>query len=108
MHMTAEDRTIAFRGIVMHHPIFTLYYDDNMLLFDDFLPEIRAYGYDLILSGLEPHLSYSNFPLDQFGNARKNHLDTPYDIDDTDRCYKRSEFFPRNGREATGRVAMAS
>ena len=108
MKAFAEDRSIIFRAVVAHHPMFTLYYDDVMLLFDEFMPELRMFGYDFYFAGLEPQLSYANFPLDQLGNGRTNHMNAPYDIDATDRCYKRSEFFPRNGREATERVAMAS
>ena len=64
MHATAEDRSVIFRAIVAHHPIFTLYYNDVMLLFDEFLPELRLFGYDFYFGGLEPMLSYSNYPLD--------------------------------------------
>ena len=109
MHAAAEDRSIIFRAIIAHHPIFTLYYNDVMLLFDEFLPELRLFGYDFYFGGLEPMLSYSNYPLDQLGNGRTNHAkNAPNYIDDEDRCYKRSEFFPRNGREATNRTVMAS
>lgn len=108
MRKDAEDRSVIFRGIVAHHPIFTLYYDDVMVLFDEFLPELRMFGYDFYFGGYEPQLSYANFPLDQIGNGRTNHLNAPYDIDSSDRCYKRSEFFPRQGREKTNRTAMAS
>lgn len=54
MKRTAENRQVVFRAIVAHHPIFTLYYDDVMLLFDEFLPELRMYGYDFYFGGLEP------------------------------------------------------
>ena len=49
----AKDSKIVFKGVVLHHPMFGLYYNDYMVLVNRFLPKLRKFGYDLYISGLE-------------------------------------------------------
>ena len=53
MKQASMDNKIIFKGIVMHHPMFSLYYDDYMALVYFFNKKIRKYGYDIYFSGLE-------------------------------------------------------
>lgn len=103
----AKDSKIVFKGVVLHHPMFGLYYNDYMVLVNRFLPKCRKFGYDLYISGLEHQLNYATFPMDNKGTGRTGRK-IEADIDKNDTCYKRSEFFPENGIEAKTRMYMVS
>lgn len=107
MKKAANNPEVKFKGIVMHHPMFTLYYDDYMPLVYYFNKKIRKYGYDVYFAGMEQQLNYANYPLDQSGTGRSNRK-IPKDIDKNETCYKRSEFFPRGGPEKQSRFVMTS
>ena len=107
MENHAKDSKIIFKAVVMHHPMFGLYYDDYMVLVDRFLPKLRKFGYDLYITGLEHQLNYATFPLDDVGTGRTGKK-IEDGIDKNNTCYKRSEFFPDGGQESKTRSYIAS
>lgn len=107
MDSHAKDSKIIFKAVVLHHPMFGLYYDDYMVLVNRFLPKLRKFGYDLYITGLEHQLNYATFPLDDIGTGRTGKK-MEIGIDDNTTCYKRSEFFPENGPETKDRFYTSS
>ena len=103
----AKDSKIIFKAVILHHPMFGLYYDDYMVLVNRFLPKLRKYGYDLYINGLEHQLNYATFPLDDIGTGRTGKKFDD-DIDKNNTCFKRSEFFPEEGPEQKTRTFMSS
>lgn len=107
MEAHAKDSKIIFKAVVLHHPMFGLYYDDYMVLVNRFLPKLRKYGYDLYITGLEHQMNYATFPLDDVGTGRTGKK-IEEGINNNQTCFKRSEFFPENGDESKTRTFMSS
>lgn len=103
----AKDTKVIWRAAVLHHPMFSLYYDDYVKLVESFLPLLRTYGYDFYFAGMEHQLNYANFPLDEPGNGRTGRK-IDENIDSNSNCHKRSEFWIRKGPEAKSHTVIAT
>lgn len=62
MEEQSKDDKIIWKAVSGHQHIFGMQFNENKIIYDEFLPLMKKYGYDVYLNGHEHLMDYSYIP----------------------------------------------